>query len=95
MHIKSEGINIFSQKLARQSLQYSWLSVKNSPLQPNYSLNSPLPNFENKLCCEWSRDVHVLHVRILLLARYSHMHTYSYRVVNSSGESRGAKARNA
>ena len=60
----------------------------NQSIKRNYANYA---NYQKKLCSEWSRDVHVLHVRILLLARYSHMHTYSYRVVNSSGESRGRR----
>ena len=32
IHIKSEGINIFSQKFAEQSLPYLWYNVKSSHL---------------------------------------------------------------
>ena len=63
-------------------MPYLWSNVKNLPLMPNYSLNSTLPNFEKKLCGE--RSCNVLHVRILLLVRCSHIDTYSHRVTNSN-----------
>ena len=68
----------FHKNVAGQSLPYLWSNVKSSHLWSNYLLHSTHSNFQKKLCSERSQDL--LHVRILLLVRCSHIGTYSHRV---------------